>query len=577
MNFVTTIASSHLPSLVAQARPSSSQIPNPVVLPNRFSAPAPTDLPSPPARPKLEPPPVLYPSSLPPSEPATIRVRRFEFRGNTVFSQRQLEAVVAPFTNRDISIAELLQASNAVTKHYIDRGYIASGALLLPGGRNETIDLRNGIVVIQVVEGEIERINVSGDGSAKETRNGNRLANYVQARLNLATRPVLNADRLLEALRLLQRDPRIKTISALINPGSAPNTRVLDVRIVATPSLNAEITLNNQANPLTGSLSRGIQVNQTNLLGFGDDINMAYANTDGANTISAAYTIPVNARNGTLQLNYNRLNAKIIRQPFAQADIRSASNFYDLTFRQPVLQRATERNIEELAVGVTASRSDSRTSILGAPFPLSPGSDDQGRTRISAIRVFQEWTQRNDRAILVARSQFNIGINALNSTINRTAPDSRFLAWRGQVQWLRTLNPKLDLLLRSDVQLSDRALVPTEQFSVGGPGTVRGYAQNTLLADNGILGSAELNIHLLRSGSSGVQLIPFVDIGKVWNTQQTSPNDSALAAVGMGIQWIDQGLRVRANYAVPLTMFPNQGKSLQEKGFDFSVQYSFSF
>lgn len=48
--------------------------------------------------------------------PGTITVNRFEVVGSTVFSPQTLAKVTAPFTNRPISFAELLQAHSAVTQ-----------------------------------------------------------------------------------------------------------------------------------------------------------------------------------------------------------------------------------------------------------------------------------------------------------------------------------------------------------------------------------------------------------------------------------------------------------------------------
>lgn len=573
INLLTQISVSlnDLP-VVAQVR-LSPQIP---VNPSNQFPPLPPPVSPSPAPPEFSPSaaPVITPSQPNPQrggdvEPATYRIRQFRFQGNTVFSDAELARETAPFTNRDITFAELRQASEAVEKHYTDRGYYASGALPPQAVQND-------IVTIQILEGKIERINISGDGSPKSERRAERFASYVRSRLFAAVRPVLQRDRLEEALRLLQRDSRFKSISATIQPGTLPNTRILDVRLTVNPSFDVQIGVNNQQSPLIGSFERRIQVNQANLLGLGDQLSIGYANTAGSNAESLGYTVPINSRNGTVQIDYDRADNRVIRQPFAQADIRSAANFYNLTLRQPIVQRATERRLEELALGVTASRSDLQTSILGVPFPLSPGSDEQGRTRISAVRFFQEYLNRTDRTVFAARSQFSFGLNAFNSTIKQS-PNSRFFAWRGQVQWLQSLNPNLDLLLRSDIQLSDRPLVPIEQFVLGGPATVRGYAQNTLFADNGVVGSLELRFRLLRNVTNEIQLIPFADVGTVWNNDRSALPNNTLAAVGLGVQWVHQNLQVRANYAVPLIPIPNQGKSLQEKGFDISVQYNFSF
>lgn len=84
---------------------------------------------------------------------------------------------------------------------------------------------------------------------------------------------------------------------------------------------------------------------------------------------------------------------------------------------------------------MSANRRESETSLLNEPFALSLGADERGRTRISALRFFQDWTQRDTRQVIAARSQFNLGVGALQATINEEEPDSRFLSWQGQAAY----------------------------------------------------------------------------------------------------------------------------------------------
>lgn len=62
------------------------------------------------------------------------------------------------------------------------------------------------------------------------------------------------------------------------------------------------------------------------------------------------------------------------------------------------------------------------------PYPLSQSADEQGRTRISALKFFQEWTQRDTSQVIAARSQFNLGVGAIDATVNAEQPDTRFLS-----------------------------------------------------------------------------------------------------------------------------------------------------
>jgi len=500
----------------------------------------------------------------------SIRVERFEFKGNTVFTSDELQQVVSTYLNRNLTFADLLQARSDITNFYLKKGYITSGAFL-PISENQAIASNNGIITIEVIEGKLEAIDVTDDSNR-------RLDGYVRSRLADASSPVLNKNRLVEALLLLQQDPLIDSISTTLSSGAAPGLNRLSVRVVGKPTVSTQISLNNNRSPSIGEFERQVQVGQANLLGLGDGLIVSYSNTDGSNSIQSSYTLPINTKNGTVRFSYGSSSSNIIEAPFSALDIIASSQLYELSLRQPIIRSASPDMSQELAVGVTFSRQESQTALLQTPFPLSQGADDQGKTRISAIRFFQDYLERGNQEVLFLRSQLSVGLNVFGSTINSSSPDSNFVAWRGQAQWLRRLdtNSGLDLFVRLDAQVTDRPLVTLEQFSLGGSDTVRGYRQDILLSDGGLFASAELRVPILKVGSGAVQLIPFVDFGQGWNNRDPL-SASTLASTGLGLLWQQDGLNARLDWGIPLVNIPNQRSTLQENGLYFSVKYLYSF
>ncbi|NJN89591.1 MAG: ShlB/FhaC/HecB family hemolysin secretion/activation protein [Leptolyngbyaceae cyanobacterium SL_5_14] len=488
----------------------------------------------------------------------------FEVVGSTVFDDATLAEATAPFTNRPISFAELLQARSAVTQLYIDAGYVTSGALIPPQ------TLEDGIVTIQVVEGSLEEIVVTG----------NRRLNsrYIRERLELAAEPPLNVPRLLEGLQLLQLDPLIENISAELSAGLRPGTSLLQVEVTEADTFAVQLSADNGRSPTVGSFRRRIQVSEANLLGLGDGLSIGYSNTEGSDGLDASYTLPLNPRNGTLNFSYGTTSSEVIEDPFNFLDIQSESRYYEITYRQPLILTPTE----EFALSLTASRRESESEFLeeligeALPFP-SLGADAEGRTRVSALRFSQEWTRQGSRQVWAARSQFSLGLDALNSTVNEdNIPDSRFFAWRGQGQYVRLLAPDTLLLVRADIQLADEGVVPLEQFGIGGQQTVRGYRQDFLLTDNGALLSAEVRLPILRVRNIDglLQLVPFFDIGTGWNAGE-DPDPNTLIGIGAGLQW-RQGdrLTARLDFGLPLVSVDSEGTTWQEDGIYFSIVYT---
>ncbi len=446
----------------------------------------------------------------------------------------------------------------------IDKGYITSGAILPPQEPENT----NHVVQLQVIEGRVEKIEVLGTHRLN--------SGYVSSRLTLATPTPLNQTRLLEGLQLLQLDPLIQRIGAELQAGTRPSTNILQVTVTEADPVSVDFLASNDSSPSIGSFRRGARFNHLNLLGLGDGLQIEYGNTDGSNKLDLSYTIPLNPRNGTLQLAYGNTNSWVIEPPFDILDITANSRYYELTYRQPLYQRPTE----EFSLGLTFSRQESQTEIgfdnIGL-FPISPGADDQGRTQISALRFTQEWIQRDGRRVLAARSQFSLGVDWLGPTRNPVGPDGQFLAWRGQGQWVQLLDTDAILLVRGDVQLTPNALLPLEQFGLGGQDTVRGYRQDALLTDNGVLASAEVRWPILRvSQWDGLlRVVPFIDIGAGWNVASKNPDPNVLIGTGVGLLW-QQGdsFSARLEWGIPLVPNNVRKRTWQESGVYFSIVFN---
>jgi hemolysin activation/secretion protein len=555
-----------LVATTAATAPVLAQVPN--IPPQTIPRPQPpTPTPTPTIPPPI-PPAELTPQPIVPTPddsgqlPDTIFVDRFEVTGSTVFSTQELAELLQPFTGRDITFAELLQARTAITQLYQQKGYITSVAILPPQAAEK------GVFNIQVLEGTIETINITG--------NRRLHPGYVKSRLGLAAQTPVNVNKLLEGLRLLQVDPQLANISADLQAGTKTASNLLQVNIKEAKTQQVAITLDNARSPSVGSFRRQIELSQANLLGFGDRLQVGYSNTSGSNGFDINYTAPISPHNTTLRFAYGRSQSTVIEAPFDPLDIRANSRYYELTLRQPIAQRTSG----EFALGLTLSHQSNQTELgiddIG-PFPLSEGSDDQGRTKVSALRFFQEWVSRSDRQVLAVRSQFSVGLGLFDATQNATGPDSKFFTWRGQTQLTRLLAPDTLLLVKGEVQLADRQLLAFEQLGLGGQGTVRGYRQDTLLGDSGAAFSTELRLPILRNrrNQANLFLTPFIDLAWASTTKDTKTN--FIAGTGVGLLWQKGDLSARLDFGLPLVSAANEKRSLQEKGLYFSLTYSPSF
>ncbi|MFN6462565.1 MAG: ShlB/FhaC/HecB family hemolysin secretion/activation protein [Nostoc sp. DedVER02] len=520
-------------------------------------SPSPSTSPTPPARTV----PIL-PSSQPENVPDTtfpsgesFFVKEIQVIGYSVLKDEIIK-LKQPLENTNITFEQLLQLRSQITKLYVDNGYISSGAFI-PNNQ----DIANGVVQIQVVEGELEGISISGLQRLQPA--------YVRSRIaRLANKP-LNQKRLEEALQLLQLDPAIERVNAELTAGSTPGNNILQVTITESPAFHAGVNFDNNQSPSVGSEQGSVFIAHDNLLGFGDRFNAEYAKSEGLNIYDISYSIPFNPLDGTIGVRYSNSASRIIENEFSDLHIRSEAETLSFNIRQPLIHKPNN----EFALGLAFDLRQSQTFILNdLPFSFTEGPEN-GKSRVTVIRFSQDWLQRNANSVFAARSQFSFGIDAIDATVNDSGTDGRFFSWVGQLQWVQRLSPRILMLAKINTQLTPDSLLSLEKISIGGVDTVRGYRQNQLVADNGVVGGVEVRIPLT-SNIQTLQLTPFFDIGTAWNNGGSNIDPQTIASLGLGLNWQPvNGLVLRADYGIPFMGTSDRGNSLQDNGFNFSIRY----
>jgi len=461
-----------------------------------------------------------------------------------------------PLENKEITFEQLLQLRSKITELYVKKGYITSGAFI---SNNQNV--ASGVVQIQIVEGELEGISILG---LKRLQPG-----YVRSRIQRLTGKPLNQKSLEQALQLLQLDPVIQRVNAELTAGSTPGSNILQVTITEAPAFHAGVIFANNQSTSVGSEQGSVFVTHDNLLGFGDKFSAEYGITEGLDVYNINYSVPFNALDGTIGVRYTNSGSRIIESEFRDLDIRSKAETLSFNVRQPLIHTPNS----EFALGLAFDLRRSQTFILNdIPFSFTEGPED-GKSKVTVIRFSQDWLQRNANSVLAARSQFSFGIDAIDATVNNSGTDGRFFSWVGQFQWVQRLSPRILMLAKVNTQLTPDSLLSLEKITVGGVDTVRGYGQNQLVTDNGVVGSVEVRIPLA-SNVETLQLIPFFDIGTAWNNRGINADTQTIASLGLGLNWQPyKGLVLRADYGIPLIGTSDRGTSLQDNGFNFSVLY----
>ncbi len=494
------------------------------------------------------------------SDPPPLLLKQVEVIGSTVFSPEEFAPITSPYIGKIATFEIIEKIARQITELYLKNGYFTSGAYPPPQ------DLSDGVLKIQIIEGQLEAIEIKGLTRIQKS--------YVRNRLMKGNESVLNLNRLGESLQLLQLNPLLERVKAELNQGTAPELSILVVEVKEAPAVSVGLQVDNYESPSIGEYRGTVAIAHQNFLGWGDNLSAEYGITEGLDKFDVSYGIPLNARDGTLRIRYQNGESAIVEEFLSEIGIRASSETLSIGFRQPLVKSPEE----EFALSVSLDLRESQTFLLDdIPFSFTLGPDN-GRSRVTALRFTQEWVNRAPRRVWAVRSQFSFGLDLFDATVNELGIDGRFMAWQGQFQWVEKWDENVLFLARLATQLTPDSLLPIEQFDLGGIDTVRGYPKNFRVGDNGLVGSVEMRFTLLNEREFGlVELSPFIDVGTVWNNRTKVISPNTLASTGLDLRWQINNFNVRSSYGIPLVDVKQARDSLQGSGFSFSVQWQQRF
>lgn len=506
-----------------------------------------------------------------------------KLENNTLLSESQfIEEIISPVLNPNSadgstpisneSIAN--QIENALNLYYIEQGFLTSRAEI------QTEQSTDNVLVLEALEGEVSQINVYIEG------NQTLRDDYICDRLRYAAQVnhPLNFETLEDRMRLLKIDPLFESLSANLGRGGVMEgrrTSRLDVKIEEANHWYGTVGTDNYSPVSIGSERIRVTGGRRNLTGRGDQINLGYtrSTTGGSSIFDASYQIPLSAQENRLSLR-----AVIDRNTVTTSDIRDLnidgeSELYQIVYYHPVI-----RSIEqELTFSAGFKFKDGQTFIFNdVPRPFSIGPDEDGISRTSVIQLGTNYIRRDPQGAWAAGGLFNIGTGLFDATRNNgDIPDGQFFSVLGQLQRVQRLGDDHLLVIQSDIQLAFDPLLPSEQFVVGGGNSVRGYRQNARTGDNGIRFSISDRIALIRDDATAepeLQLVPFIDIGAVWNHPDNPnqlPDQNFLASTGLGLIWEPfPDLILQVDYGFPFTDLEESGDNLQDTSIYFRLDYS---
>jgi hemolysin activation/secretion protein len=475
--------------------------------------------------------------------PNSITINEYTVKGNHLLSEIDVDTAIYPYLGPGQTVQSVDAARAALQKAYADRGYETVEVFIPPQ------HVVGGVVELQVVEEPVGRLHVVGSRYFS--------LNKIKAQApSLAPGQVPNFKRIRHDLIALNTWPDRQVIPTL-QAGVQPQTVDVDLDVKDTLPLHATLSLDNRYSSDTTPLRLDASVNYDNLWQRGDSLSVAFQiapeRPADALVFSGSYLARIPDVDWMTLLFY-ALNSNSKVATVGSTNVVGRGQVVGV--RALITLPGGSGFTETLSAGIDYKHFDQDVTLgtgsLASPVTYYPvtatySASWQGDTGTTALDIGPTFNIRG------------LGSNVQDFDNKRYESQGNFIYLRGDLSRLQNLPRGFEVNVKAQGQLSDQPLVNSEQFSLGGQDTVRGYLESEVLGDDAITGSVEV-----RTPSLAQYISPDVNdwrfflfgeggTAKILNPLPEQQSIFNVASVGLGtrVQLIDH-LNGSVDVALPL-------------------------
>lgn len=401
-------------------------------------------------------------------------VEGFEYKGNTAFADIYLNRLVIKYTTRRLSIKDIKEVCRIITQAYKEKGFFLTSVY------PPVQEIRDGVVTLRIVEAKLGEVQVAGQKHYDEK--------FIRKNFHVGTEEIVNYNSLLKSLFILNEYPDLK-VKAQFQKGKAPYTVDAALKVEDKLAFHGAITYNNFGSGYISKHNFSTEFQYSNLVTGGDTIFLRAVTSSPKENLffgEAGYSLPINSYGTKAAFSYVRSDFDVQKE-FRTLDSGGCSKIYSLDLEHPLIR--TPLTNMDFTFGFDYKQL--KNYLLG-----SISSDDELRVIKTGFNYgsLDNRGGRNYCSFLVSN-----GIDGIMGSSNKNDPLSSRVGAGGEF-----IKANLDLarlqefflesfiLMRWALQTSSDVLPVSEQFSLGGPDSVRGFPQAEYLGDNGYFLSLEL-------------------------------------------------------------------------------------
>jgi hemolysin activation/secretion protein len=465
-----------------------------------------------------------------PSAGLKILIKGFKLQGNTLLKEGEIQALFDLYKNKEMSFAEIENVVSEVAELYRKAGWTVRAYL-------PEQDVKDGEIVIQIVEARLGRVVIDGDIPSPATAES--LKSIIQSRQ--ASGDYLKGEDIDRAL-LIANDISGVYVTGNLTEGSAESETDIVLKAAAKPFKDGNVTFDNTGSRGTGSSRMVINTNLNNIARPGDQLSGNIILTKASNYARLGWKVPVDV-NGLIfganisQMSYQALQFQETVAPTGSSGTTGIEGIY------PLIRSRSQNLYLSVALDQKQFLNNSEGQVK---------SDYSSRLKTLGLygNSFDQFAGggANTGSITFVNGFLNLD-NSPNAsevaTTTQTAGTFKKIRYAFSRQQAMTSDLSILGSVSGQVSPGKKNLDSSERFYLGGSSGLRAYPSSEAGGGEGYLANLELRWQV----SPGFTFSGFYDRGRVLmfpglNLQDVNAlNEYSLRGRGISMAWQDdQGI-----------------------------------
>ncbi len=456
---------------------------------------------------------------------------------NSISSFRK-KTIIAPFIGKCMEAETLANIIKAVNDYYQSKNYITTQVKV------PKQNLQSGIFELQIIEGKVEKISFGKDRLIEKMQKFTAFGNVEG--------DVLKIDDINQGIYQINRLQSNQAVIK-IEPGSEIGHSIIQIDNNKKFPAKFTISKDNLGNKFTGVQRTNFSANFDNLLFLNDNLNLNYsANLHDESQIkdiksfSSSFSIP---------FKYNTFS-----YDFSRSEFKGQNSGQNASSTLTGFSQSNKFTLDRVLLNQTNLRLSTNASLTdkSSASYLNGNKISTSERKLSILNLgFAASSYINNTTSIYLNPSYSKGLKIMNakkdlSDISNITPKAQFDVFKLYANFskkftLPKINAPATFVSEFNSQYAKQTLFGSEQFSVGGYYSVRGFRESYINGDSGYylrnkisfnigslitpddLGFFSKNLAYLNKFS----VEPFYDYGYVKNKYIDSGADGRLAGAGL--------------------------------------------